>query len=257
MPGGRPRLDPEAKQEHLVAARTRYENKNVEQRREKAPTIAASDYHTQRKYRDQAAAASERYRDRKAADERAEFARKLKSKKQARKKEAESLRQAALKLAAEMLKTKPQEISSSKKSSKKTSRPSSATAVCAAATSKAAQRAVPASKTTQRAATDDFSSDDDGVDIQRPHEDNRPLLARRTFISRKCRECDLDDCPGCACMCMVSLDWIEHEGGHFYPPCKACRVEDCPGCACVCAKSTVWKEHGGHVRMKMPLFTSP
>ncbi|KAJ7752161.1 hypothetical protein B0H16DRAFT_1460130 [Mycena metata] len=135
MPGGRPRLDPDTKQEHCIAARTRYEDKNVEKRREKArlqmqhkrATIAASDYHTQRKYRDQAAAASERYRDRKAADERAESARRLKSKKLARKKEADALRQAALKLAAELVKTKPQDISSPKNSARKTSRRSSAT----------------------------------------------------------------------------------------------------------------------------------
>ncbi|KAJ7019750.1 hypothetical protein C8F04DRAFT_1197395 [Mycena alexandri] len=239
MPGGRPPLNPDTKQEHRQATEARYEAKNVEKRREQARLRMQR---TQRKYRDNAAAASERYRDRKAAEERAECAQKLKIKKQARKKEADALRQAALKLAAELVKTKPQDISSSKKSPKNP-RPSSATNV----------RAVAAA----RHATEDFSSDEDGIDIQRPHEDNRPLLARRTFTPRKCRECDLDNCPGCACMCMVAMDWIEHEGGHFYPPCKACRVEDCPGCACVCAKSTIWKEHGGHVRTKIPIFTSP
>ncbi|KAJ7016962.1 hypothetical protein C8F04DRAFT_1201294 [Mycena alexandri] len=220
MPGGRPPLDPSTKEERQRAIRTRYEEKNVEKRRENArlrmqrkrATIASSDYRTQRKYREDAAAASERYRDRKAAEEHAERVRKLKIQKKARKKEADTLHKAALKQAAEQAKSTRQAASSSRKSA-----------------SRANVRAVPSSNPAQHA-TEDMSSGDNRPDIQHLHEDNRPLLARRTFTPRKCDECDLDDCPGCACMCMVSMEWIEHVGGHFFPICKACFVDDCPGC---------------------------
>ncbi|KAJ7041673.1 hypothetical protein C8F04DRAFT_1252604 [Mycena alexandri] len=83
--------------------------------------LASSDYNTQRKYRENAAAASERYRDRKAAEERTERTHKLKIKKQTRKKEADALRKASLKLTAEQAKPHPQATSSSKKSPRSSS----------------------------------------------------------------------------------------------------------------------------------------
>ncbi|KAJ7036310.1 hypothetical protein C8F04DRAFT_1258163 [Mycena alexandri] len=176
MPGGRPPLDPSTKEERQRAIRTRYEEKNVEKRRENArlrmqrkrATIASSDYRTQRKYREDAAAASERYRDRKAAEEHAERVRKLKIQKKARKKEADTLHKAALKQAAEQAKSTRQAASSSRKSA-----------------SRANVRAVPSSNPAQHA-TEDMSSGDNRPDIQHLHEDNRPLLARRTFTPRKC-----------------------------------------------------------------------
>ncbi|KAJ7803080.1 hypothetical protein B0H14DRAFT_3487823 [Mycena olivaceomarginata] len=66
----------------------------------------------------------------------------------------------------------------------------------------------------------------------------------------KCPECDCEGCPGCICMCPVSIDWIEHADGqgHFFPTCMECGGDDCPGCSCICPKSTLLKDHGGHFK---------
>ncbi|KAJ7918166.1 hypothetical protein B0H13DRAFT_1869647 [Mycena leptocephala] len=105
MPRGRPRLDPEIKRQHILASRQRYDEKNVESRREgarlrmqrKRAAIAASDFSVRRQYREKAATASEQYRDRKQAEQRAEVARTNAAKRLARNVEAKECRKKSLK----------------------------------------------------------------------------------------------------------------------------------------------------------------
>ncbi|KAJ7747906.1 hypothetical protein DFH07DRAFT_962326 [Mycena maculata] len=106
MPRGRPRLDPEIKEQSLQESRKRYEEskfkplRNREKRREEAKlrmqrkraAIAASDWRTKREYHDNAAANSARYRDRKFAQEREERSVANAVKKRARKCEEQDLR---------------------------------------------------------------------------------------------------------------------------------------------------------------------
>ncbi|KAJ7113064.1 hypothetical protein C8R44DRAFT_741402 [Mycena epipterygia] len=106
MPAGRPPLDPKVKHEHVNASRKRYDEKNIEKRREdarlrmqrKRAAIAASDFKTRWRYREKAASDSERYRDRKNAELRTEAARADAVK---RKMEAKELRKQSLKKHAE------------------------------------------------------------------------------------------------------------------------------------------------------------
>ncbi|KAJ7726038.1 hypothetical protein DFH07DRAFT_782845 [Mycena maculata] len=93
MPAGRPRLKPEVKAQHVQESRKRYEDQNADKRREaarlrmqwytyplpilqpplnpcsKRAAIAASDFHTRRKYREKVAVNSEIYRARKRQEE--------------------------------------------------------------------------------------------------------------------------------------------------------------------------------------------
>ncbi|KAJ7898171.1 hypothetical protein B0H14DRAFT_2675244 [Mycena olivaceomarginata] len=96
---------------------------------------------------------------------------------------------------------------------------------------------------------EDSASDDEeqqgGTELPLPQ---RFFEARAPHPARlRCKACGLDDCPGCACMCEVSVRWFDHPGGHFFPDCKSCGGIDCPGCACMCPKSVTFVEHGGHL----------
>ncbi|KAJ7803420.1 hypothetical protein B0H14DRAFT_2613364 [Mycena olivaceomarginata] len=76
MPRGRPRLDTDLKQQHLQDSRKRYEERNVEMRREAANSQTGEHcglglLHTV-EYRNDAAASSARHRDRKRSQEREE-----------------------------------------------------------------------------------------------------------------------------------------------------------------------------------------
>ncbi|KAJ7028884.1 hypothetical protein C8F04DRAFT_1265450 [Mycena alexandri] len=275
MPAGRPRLDPDIKAQHLQASRKRYDEKyghknlnyrrrqeftnshrHLDKRREDArlrmqrhrAAIATSDIFAQSLHRRAAAADSDRYREKKRAEDWAEVKRKEKTRRDKRKREGEALRKTTLKNAAAH--------AAPKSPCKRTERRAARTSKPVPSSSNAIHPTH--SSQNERPVEDDSLSDESNA--PHPHTID-PLLARRTFTPRKCRECDLDDCPGCACMCMVSMDWVDHEGGHFYPICTACYVDDCPGCKCVCTKSTVWKEHGGHLATSslksLPMFRSP
>jgi hypothetical protein len=91
------------------------------------------------------------------------------------------------------------------------------------------------------------SEEEQGGGTQRP----LPQLsfeARAPHPARlRCKACGLDDCPGCACMCEVSVHWFDHPDGHFFPDCKSCGGTACPGCACMCPDSITFVEHGGHL----------
>ncbi|KAJ7869703.1 hypothetical protein B0H14DRAFT_3861110 [Mycena olivaceomarginata] len=100
MPHRRAPLDADTRQQRRRASRERYEAKNLEKRREAAKlrmrstraTIADSDYHTRRRYRERAAAHSESYRDRLDATEREQRRIADAESRRVRKQEAESLR---------------------------------------------------------------------------------------------------------------------------------------------------------------------
>ncbi|KAJ7866707.1 hypothetical protein B0H13DRAFT_1897948 [Mycena leptocephala] len=99
MPPGRPRLNPELKQQHVEDARKRYEEKKTASSRalanatspSKREDIAASDFLTRRKYAVKAAAASEMYRARKQQEQRAQRRVAEGVKKEARRREREEL----------------------------------------------------------------------------------------------------------------------------------------------------------------------
>ncbi|KAJ7720481.1 hypothetical protein DFH07DRAFT_972558 [Mycena maculata] len=222
MPAGRPPLDPQVKRERVEASRKRYdENKRAE--------IAASDFHTKRRYREKAASSSERYRDRKDAELRAETTRLHAVKQRDRKMEANELRQRSLKKPATKLarlREPPPLMPPS--SSKKTRGP------------------MPRNECHGAAAQDDLT--DEESDEPRGHCAPTPAIfeggitvrgitARLRSVAPRCSECGCEECPGCACMCPVSDEWIEHEGGHFFLTCQACKGQDCPGCKCTCPKS--------------------
>ncbi|KAJ6538070.1 hypothetical protein B0H19DRAFT_1079145 [Mycena capillaripes] len=98
---------------------------------------------------------------------------------------------------------------------------------------------------------EDNFSDDSGGERRRHHCSESPIftgrIKPRTVVPPPCPKCGEVGCPGCACMCMESMVWIEHEGGHFFPTCKSCGGDECPGCACTCPLATEWIEHGGHL----------
>lgn len=97
----------------------------------------------------------------------------------------------------------------------------------------------------------DEESDEEGV--RRPFEG---LFGIRMPPPKRCSHCYEEGCPGCACMCAESTEWIEHEGGHFFSTCEKCGGHECPGCMCVCSNSTVLVEHGGHAHKKYRIFNS-
>ncbi|KAJ7724935.1 hypothetical protein DFH07DRAFT_783144 [Mycena maculata] len=100
MPRGRPRLDPEIKEQRLQESRKRYEQKNLDKRREgaklrmqrKRATIAASDWRTKFEYHNNAAANSANYRERRRIQEIEERRATSAMKKRARKREEEDVR---------------------------------------------------------------------------------------------------------------------------------------------------------------------
>ncbi|KAJ7803593.1 hypothetical protein B0H13DRAFT_2388921 [Mycena leptocephala] len=99
MPPGRPRLNPEVKQQHVEDAWKRYEEKKMASSRalanatlpSKREDIAASDFLTRRKYAVKAAAVSEMYRARKQQEQRAQRRVAEGVKKEARRREREEL----------------------------------------------------------------------------------------------------------------------------------------------------------------------
>ncbi|KAJ7601345.1 hypothetical protein DFH06DRAFT_1154354 [Mycena polygramma] len=207
MARGRPRLDPDIKQQHRQESRRRYDEdfqnlRHAEERREAArlrmqrrrATIANSDLNTRGRYARKVAAAAMNYRHRKLQLEYAEAEAASAAKKKARRSEAHTLRM------------------------KHASNPKAA----------AALRPAP-SKLKKKA-----------VHLITEH----PALAPPGDRPLRCPHCHEEDCIGCACMCADSNEWFEHADGHFFPTCQACGQE-CPGCKCVCPNSSVWRDHGG------------
>ncbi|KAJ7767880.1 hypothetical protein DFH07DRAFT_769405 [Mycena maculata] len=194
MPRGRPRLDPEIKEQSLQESRKHYEEskfkplRNREKRREEAKlrmqrkraAIAASDWRTKREYHDNAAANSARYRDRKFVQEREERS------------------------VANAVKMRASPITPT-----------------------------PAPRCKGRLAVEDLnnSAAEEEPDEGRAHHlIEAPMWPMRVPQPKRCLYCFEEHCIGCACMCEASPDWIEH-GGHFFPTCKYCKAEDCSGCA--------------------------
>ncbi|KAJ7367064.1 hypothetical protein DFH08DRAFT_797907 [Mycena albidolilacea] len=218
MAPGRPRLDPEVKQQRRAESLQRYAankyRRNADKLREQARVrmqrhrAAIADSHTSTKlwYAERGAEASERYRRRKHEHEWEKYRAANMVKKGAREKEAEKLRKKHLPAAAAHLPSAPQQP-------------------------------------TEAGVHEEGSmSEEEDTDEQEKASEAAPVLPRRITPPR-CPECYCEGCPGCACMCPVSTDWIEHEDGHFFPTCKACGGEDCPGCRCICSKSKVLTEH--------------
>jgi hypothetical protein len=55
----------------------------------------------------------------------------------------------------------------------------------------------------------------------------------RALQRERCNKCYEEGCYGCACSCTLSEEWVEHDGGHFFPTCKKCGGEDCGVCVYV------------------------
>ncbi|KAJ7839847.1 hypothetical protein B0H14DRAFT_3697277 [Mycena olivaceomarginata] len=253
MPRGRPRLDPDLKQQHLQDSRKRYEERNVERRREaaklrmqrydhalispnsfhseqstsKRASVAASDYFTRLEYRNDAAASSARYRDRKRSQEREERHAANAVKKRARKREEEDIRR------KHKPTTKPPPIPRAKPPLLPAKPPHRRWPSSPITPTPAPRRTAPPLNNGHLTAEDlnDSSTDEE------PNEDRArcpleaPTWPSRAAHPKRCPHCFEEDCIGCACMCDASPDWIEH-GGHFFPTCKYCKGEDCSGCAC-------------------------
>ncbi|KAJ7615464.1 hypothetical protein FB45DRAFT_873538 [Roridomyces roridus] len=257
MPRGRPRLDPKVKLEHLKQSRQDYEDKNVDLRRRKARermqrtrARVAQDPIAHSKAKQKAAEHSDNYRYRplfkaqpqmgyrKSEAERAAHKRASRVQKKARQQDKERVYNEHLPARLERERRNPR-----------------------AAASPPSPRYPAIERTISALAASDSEEDND--------ENVLPTLdgvSRWPVHSPRCRHCFGDGCIGCACLCEVSNEWIEHEGGHYFPTCEHCGGSDCPACACICPKSTVWVDHGGHLsalnskklsRAKIPLFRSP
>ncbi|KAJ7736989.1 hypothetical protein DFH07DRAFT_779524 [Mycena maculata] len=201
MPVGRPRLKPEVKAQHVQESRKRYEdqqvsNLNADKRREaarlrmqrKRAAIAASDFHTRRKYREKVAVNSEIYRARK------------------RQVEVEQNRAAA----AVKQKKRGLELNELRKKHPAVPRKAPSPAIVA-----------PTAGKTQHLHTPWLPSPAMPLPA--------PVWPVRILCAPRCPHCFAEECIGCACMCEASPEWIEHEGGHFFPTCEFCEGEDCPG----------------------------
>ncbi|KAJ6569469.1 hypothetical protein B0H19DRAFT_1058373 [Mycena capillaripes] len=63
---------------------------------------------------------------------------------------------------------------------------------------------------------DHFGDDSSGERRRRSESPIFPGCAKlRDAVPPRCPECGKVGYPGCACMCMESMAWIEHEGGHW------------------------------------------
>ncbi|KAJ7777821.1 hypothetical protein DFH07DRAFT_766057 [Mycena maculata] len=224
MPRGRPRLDADVKHQHVQESRKRYEEQNSEKRREdarlrmqrKRAQIAAADFHTRLKYRERSASHSEKYRDRKSVEERKERCARNAVNKQARRLEEEQLRRDHKAI------DKPQQRKA----------PIAIRGVpLKAAKWRAASPATP-TPTPRRHATipalvaegKDDPSEDNSNEESTPHRLEAPVWPIRASQPVQCQWCHAEDCCGCACMCDESSEWIQHEGGHFFPTCEKCEL---------------------------------
>ncbi|KAJ7853839.1 hypothetical protein B0H14DRAFT_2580228 [Mycena olivaceomarginata] len=240
MPRGRPRLDTDLKQQHLQDSRKRYEERNVEMRREaaKLPFILNNLQANGRALRPRttshglstamtAAASSARHRDRKRSQEREERRTANAVKKRARKHEEEDLRR------KHKPTTKPPPIPRAKLPLLPAKPPHRRRPSSLITLTPAPRCTVPPLNNGHLTAED---LDDSSTD-EEPNEDRArcplevPMWPMRAAHPKRCPHCFEEGCIGCACMCEASPDWIEH-GGHFFPMCKYCKGEDCPGCAC-------------------------
>ncbi|KAJ7804986.1 hypothetical protein B0H13DRAFT_1930454 [Mycena leptocephala] len=212
MPPGRPKLNPEVKQQHVEDARKRYEEKNIEKRRaaarlrmqHKREDIAASGFLTRRKYAVKAAATSEMYRARKQQEQRAQMRVADNVKKEARRREHEELRK----------KHRPPATRPSSKAPTKLSRTVRKPRAASPTMPTPAPRR-PAARALAAAAHDDASDqdlDDEGPAL--PHE--APPWPDRAPHSQRCPYCYAEDCVGCACMCESSRSWIQHDATLSY-----------------------------------------
>ncbi|KAJ7707054.1 hypothetical protein B0H14DRAFT_3025642 [Mycena olivaceomarginata] len=209
------------------ASRQRYEAKYAAKLRMQSTraAIAEADYTTRRKYQERVAAHSENYRDRLDAAEREHRRIADAESRHVRKLEAESLR----KKHEAGIPGKPV-----KNPASKTPHKAAKKLVLDAPLQKPKPRPLlgPVQRRRRAASSDeDCASDDEeqqgGTQLPLPQlffEARAPHPARL-----RCKACGLDDCPGCACMCEVSVRWFDHPGGHFFPDCKSCGGIDCPG----------------------------
>ncbi|KAJ7906806.1 hypothetical protein B0H13DRAFT_1880209 [Mycena leptocephala] len=245
MPRGRKPLDPDLRLQRRHESLKRYAEKNAEALRaaarlrmqRKRAEISAADYKTKARYVKQACKTAEKYRDKKAEEERtADAAKRLLRKKITLKS-----------------KTKPQDHPNSRPTTttKLKTRPNcdapAAPPPTAAAQVKLLERRAHRHVDNNEDALSDDSSCEDRRRRRRSESPVFPGHTQpRTVVPPPCLECGEGGCPGCACMCMESVVWIDHEGGHFFPTCKKCGGDECPGCACTCPQGTAWIEHGGH-----------
>ncbi|KAF7373334.1 hypothetical protein MSAN_00543000 [Mycena sanguinolenta] len=244
MPRGRPRLPPEVKQEHVLRSRKKYEEKNVEKRREDARlrmqrkrAKIEDDLRLKYAYRHKAAQASARYRRRKEEREWVEYKAAHAENRHAHKVEADSedLRRRKHPSQAEELITStpvpakkkarifhPSPTSRKEPQHQPLSRP--------ALTRNLGPRALPRKHAESPRRLSDIAQDDDEhhdmssnseSESVKAHLSPPPVFEQRVICN--------EGCPGCACMCEESTIWIQHEGGHFFPTCKKCGEDDCPG----------------------------
>ncbi|KAJ7816823.1 hypothetical protein B0H13DRAFT_2380134 [Mycena leptocephala] len=195
-----------------------------------------ADYKTKARYAEKACEASERYRDKKAEEERAANA-------------AERLLRQKITLKP---KAKPQHRGDSRPTTttKPKTRPDREVPVAPLPTAAAKVKLREGRTRRYLDNNEEAPSDDSSSEHHGRRRSESPIFPGhtkpRTVVPPPCLECGEGGCPGCTCMCMESLVWIEHEGGHFFPTCKKCSGDECPGCACTCPQGTDWIEHGGH-----------
>ncbi|KAJ7796920.1 hypothetical protein B0H14DRAFT_3549500 [Mycena olivaceomarginata] len=221
MPRGRPRLEPDVKTQNLSDSRKRYEEKNIERRREaaklrmqrKRAEIAASDNSTRRKYLCQAASNSERYRDRKHAQEREERRTANVVIKKARTREKVDLRKKHKPLpkssppAAKPLPKLPPTVAKPPHRRRAPSPITPAPAPRCPAPRCPAPRSAHAAVEEQVTDSMDDESDEE-EDTSLPIE--APIWPTRARHPQRCPHCYQDDCVGCACLCSESDEWFDH-----------------------------------------------